>query len=63
MNYGVFYYTSRGRWVSARYLPASYRKYDLYVMYKVVINERQPWINNKYHKEIMPVIKMTEHRL
>jgi len=44
-----YYYWDRGRWISARYLPYSYRNYDLYHMYKVVINHHDPWHHNKIH--------------
>lgn len=46
VNLGMFYYMNRGRWISARYLPYSYRHYDLYGLYKVVLNVRDPW---RYH--------------
>ncbi|WP_029904261.1 hypothetical protein [Prevotella sp. 10(H)] len=46
VNVGMFYYQNRGRWISARYLPYSYRNYDLYGMYKVVLNVHEPW---RYH--------------
>ncbi len=47
VNVGMFYYSERGRWVSARYLPYSYRNYDLYGLHKVVLNVREPW---RYHR-------------
>ncbi len=47
----IFYYLSGSNWISSQYLPDKYRKYDLYNMYKVVINESQPWQNNKNHKK------------
>ncbi len=46
VNVGMFYYMDRGRWISARYLPYAYRHYDLYGLYKVVLNVNQPW---RYH--------------
>ncbi|NDV78837.1 hypothetical protein [Dysgonomonas sp. 511] len=46
VNYEMFYYMDRGRWISARYLPYGYRNYDLYRLYKVVLNVREPW---RYH--------------
>ncbi|MFV0419260.1 MAG: hypothetical protein ACK5KT_11090 [Dysgonomonas sp.] len=46
VNLGMFYYPDRGRWVSVRYLPARYRHYDLYGLYKVVLNVNDPW---RYH--------------
>lgn len=47
----LFYYLSGSKWVSNQYLPDKYRKYDLYSMYKAVINDQQPWLNNKNHKK------------
>lgn len=47
VNLGMFYYMNRGRWISARYLPYAYRHYDLYGLYKVVLNVRDPW---RYHQ-------------
>lgn len=46
VNMSLFYYFDRGRWISARYLPYAYRNYDLYGLYKVVLNVRDPW---RYH--------------
>lgn len=46
VNVGLFYFLDRGRWVSAHYLPYAYRNYDLYRLYKVVLNVNQPW---RYH--------------
>lgn len=45
----LFYYWDRGRWISARYLPYAYRHYDLYGMYKVVLNLNDPWHYNRHH--------------
>jgi len=47
----LFYYLSGGKWISNAYLPDSYRKYDLYSLYKVVLNDNQPWLQNKTHKK------------
>ncbi len=48
----MFYYLSGGTWVSNKYLPVKYKSYDLYSLYKVVINdETKPWNNNKTHKK------------
>lgn len=47
----LFYYLTSGNWTSHQYLPDKYRKYDLYNMYKVVLNDPQPWVNNKTHKK------------
>ncbi|GAB6007586.1 hypothetical protein [Dysgonomonas reticulitermitis] len=46
VNMSLFYYFDRGHWISARYLPYAYRHYDLYGMYKVVLNMNDPW---RYH--------------
>lgn len=44
---GLFFYVYDGRWVSGRYLPPYYSRYDLYRLHKVVINGYpQPW---RYH--------------
>lgn len=50
VNLGLFYYSDRGQWISARYLPYAYRNYDLYGMYKVVlVNTVNPWRYNNVH--------------
>jgi hypothetical protein len=47
----LFYYLSGRRWIAAYYLPMAYNKYDLYRMYKVVLNDyRNPWNYNRIHK-------------
>ena len=46
INMSLFYFMDRGVWVSARYLPYAYRNYNLYHMYKVVLNDYDPW---RYH--------------
>lgn len=50
VNRSLFYYQSGSRWVSAQYLPPSYRSYDLYSLYKVVINYDSPWQYNRTHR-------------
>ncbi|MDU1903959.1 MAG: hypothetical protein E6772_04175 [Dysgonomonas sp.] len=47
----LFYYLSGSKWTSDRYLPSKYSKKDLYSLYKVVVNDNQPWLNNKNHKK------------
>lgn len=47
----LFYYLSGSKWESNRYLPNNYRKYNLHDLYKVVVNEKQPWRQNKTHKK------------
>lgn len=49
VNLEMFYYPNRGHWVSARYLPYAYSRYDLYHLYKVVINDNRPWLYNHSH--------------
>ncbi|WP_165043166.1 hypothetical protein [Dysgonomonas sp. ZJ709] len=50
VNAGMFHYFDRGYWVSSRYLPYAYSNYDLYGLYKVVLNVRDPWIYNHNHR-------------
>ena len=45
-----YYYYEGGNWISRSYLPARYSHYDLYNSYKVVVNEKDPWRNNKVYK-------------
>jgi hypothetical protein len=48
-----FIYYGNGKWNRNRYLPGSYRNYDLYRGYKVVLNDyrgRSPYVNFKSHK-------------
>lgn len=47
VNRAMFYYPERGRWISVRYLPPRYHNYDLYGLYKVVLNVNDPW---RYHQ-------------
>lgn len=50
INRKFFYFLSGNRWRSGRYLPSRYQKYDLYNIYKVVINNQQePWLHNRRH--------------
>jgi hypothetical protein len=46
---GLFVYFDFGRWNFAPSLPAMYGHYDLYHSYKVVINDRNPWMRNNYY--------------
>lgn len=50
VNASMFVYWNGYNWVSARYLPYRYRNYDLYPMYKVVINEPNPWRYHNRHR-------------
>ncbi|MXV52270.1 hypothetical protein GS399_14930 [Pedobacter sp. HMF7647] len=42
-------YQQGNRWVTKTSLPSRYKNYDLYRSYKVVINDRNPWINNNVY--------------
>ncbi len=46
----LFYYMNGRHWVSARYLPMNYHRYDLYRIYKVVLNDYQPWRYYNNHR-------------
>lgn len=51
VNNSLFYFQSGSKWISNRYLPNKYSKYDLYSLYKIVINDDiQPWQNHKAYK-------------
>ena len=43
----VFVYIDNGRWIHTRALPPRYANFDLYHSYKVVLNERRPWIHHE----------------
>ncbi|MDR1332018.1 MAG: hypothetical protein LBK07_07920 [Tannerella sp.] len=47
----LFCYRRRGRWVESFYLPSRYGRYDLYSLYKVVLNDMaSPWTHNSLHR-------------
>lgn len=50
INSSLFYYLSGRSWIAAQYLPPSYRAYDLYRTYKVVLNYSSPWQYNNHHR-------------
>ena len=50
VNLARFYYFDRGHWIASRYLPYAYRHYDLYGLYKVVLNVREPWRHHNVHR-------------
>lgn len=53
-----FMYLNRGRWVTARYLPATYRGINLYNTYKVVVNRNYaPYRDNR-----MDILKYGRYR-
>lgn len=45
-----FVYFDFGRWIFAASLPSRFGQYDLFNTYKVVINERNPWLRNTYYR-------------
>jgi hypothetical protein len=45
-----FVYFDFGRWIFAASLPSRFGRYDLFNTYKVVINERNPWLRNTYYR-------------
>lgn len=49
VNRELFVYYQYGRWNFAPSLPGRYGRYDLYNSYKVVINDRNPWLRNSYY--------------
>lgn len=52
VNQGLFFYMNAGRWVGVRYLPYTYRDYDFYSMYKVVLVGHDPWLYNNRHRRV-----------
>ena len=46
-----FYYNEQGRWISRSHLPPRYRDYDINNSYKVVVNERKPYLNHKTYRD------------
>jgi hypothetical protein len=45
-----YIYLDNNVWIHAGYLPARYADYDLYGGYKVVLNERNPWLNDRVYR-------------
>ncbi|MDR3269173.1 MAG: hypothetical protein LBT83_08930 [Tannerella sp.] len=51
VNNAMFYYPDGRKWLASYYLPVAYNRYDLYRMYKVVLNDvPRPWVHNQVHK-------------
>ncbi len=46
-----YYYNDGRRWIRSEYLPPRYHNYDVYNSYKVVLNERDPWRNDRVYRE------------
>lgn len=47
-----FVYCDNGRWIYASSLPGRCGNYDLYSGYKVVLNERNPWMHFYDHRSL-----------
>ena len=45
-----YIYYRNNNWIHTVYLPDRYRNYDLYHGYKVVINERDPWLRDDVYR-------------
>jgi hypothetical protein len=45
-----YVYFENNIWVHRAYLPVRYRNYNLYNGYKVVINDRNPWLRHGYYQ-------------
>ncbi len=52
INRAMFYFMNDGYWVSSRYLPSMYHSYNLYGVYKVVVNDYQPWRYYRNHRRL-----------
>jgi len=50
VNSHEYIYFENNAWVHRGYLPPRYRNYDLYGGYKVVINDRNPWLRNDQYR-------------
>ena len=46
-----YYYNERGRWIGRSTLPSRYHGFDLYSSYKVVLNEREPYRNDRKYRD------------
>ncbi len=51
---GNFIFFNRGQWIPASKLPDRFGKPDLFAMHKVVLNERNPYLNNTQHLKKYP---------
>jgi hypothetical protein len=47
----LYYYNENGQWISNSFLPYRYNSYNLYTAYKVVLNEKEPWKNDRIYRE------------
>jgi len=55
-DHQYIYYQNNG-WVRTAYLPPRYQNYDVYHGYKVVINDRDPWLRNNVYRTRYAVYK------
>jgi len=46
-----YIYMDRGQWRFSNALPSRYSNYDFYNSYKVVINDRKPYLNSAQYRE------------
>jgi hypothetical protein len=46
-----YFYFEGGRWIGRSSLPPRYRGFDLYNSYKVVLNERTPYLHDRVYRE------------
>ena len=46
----LFVYFDFGRWNFAAVLPGRFGHFDLFHCYKVVVNDRNPWLRNDYYR-------------
>ena len=46
VNAHQYVYLNNNVWVHGAYLPGAYRNYDVYHGYKVVVNQRSPWMHH-----------------
>ncbi|WP_432711654.1 hypothetical protein [Pedobacter sp.] len=44
-----YVYQKNNKWVWAKRLPSKYKNYDLYNSYKVVMNQKQPYLTHNTH--------------
>jgi hypothetical protein len=44
-----YVYQNNGKWQWAKNLPSRYNSYDLYNSYKVVLNQKQPYLSHNTH--------------
>jgi hypothetical protein len=52
-----YFYYDGGRWIGRSSLPPRYRGFDLYNSYKVVVNERSPYLHHELYKQKYSMFK------